>query len=36
MKQNEYLCNETFENFVMKKLKLRPGKRMIFPNVPKQ
>ena len=32
MKQNEYIGHETFDTFVMKKLNLRPGKRMIFPS----
>ena len=32
MNNNEYLNNETFDTFVMKKLNLRPGKRMVFQN----
>jgi hypothetical protein len=34
MNNNEYISGETFENFVLKKLNLRPGKRMIFPSNP--
>ena len=32
VKNNEYLNNETFDTFVMRKLNLRPGKRIIFQN----
>jgi len=31
MISNEYLLNETFETFVLRKLGMRPGKRMVFP-----
>ena len=32
VKNNEFLNNETFDTFVMRKMNLRPGKRVIFQN----
>jgi len=31
MKKNEFISNETFEAFMAKKMKTRPGKRIKFP-----
>jgi len=31
MKKNEFISNETFDAFMAKKLKTRPGKRIKFP-----
>ena len=36
MRQNEYLGGETFDTFVMRKMGMRPGKRMIFPKITQQ